>query len=400
MAGKKELGFASRAVHAGERAPHPDFTPVSTPIYQTVTYTYDDMKVADEVFEGTRPGYVYSRYANPTVTALEEALTSLEGGRGAEAYASGMAAVFGALLCTGLGAGDKVLASRDLYGATFSLLDTLMPTLGVETTFADFMDLGEVERALERLSPRLVIFEVMSNPLLRIADVTALAELARSAGARVLADGSFTTPYLIRSLEHGADLVIHSTTKFLAGHSDVMGGVVVTGKEEDVKILEGHSKQVGGILGPFDAWLALRGIKTLPLRMQKQCENAERVARWLSTRDEVAAVHYPGLESHPQHAIAKRLLGGRYGGMVSFELSRGDKRSVYRFMESLQLCQTGTTLGDIYTQILNPAISSHRALTPEQRAEAGIAPGLMRMSVGIEDVEDIIGDLEGALGIL
>jgi cystathionine gamma-synthase/methionine-gamma-lyase len=397
VADKKDLGFASRAVHAGERAPHPDFTPVSTPIYQTVTYTYDDMEVADQVFEGTRPGYVYSRYANPTVIALEEALTSLEGGRGAEAYASGMAAVFGALLCTGLGMGDRVLASRDLYGATYSLLDTLMPTLGVETSFVDFMDLGEVERAMERLSPRLVIFEVMSNPLLRVTDVEALVELAKSAGASVLADSSFTTPYLIRPLEFGVDLVIHSTTKFLAGHSDVMGGVVVTNREEDVTIMEGHSKQVGGILGPFDAWLALRGIKTLPLRMQKQCENAEKVAGWLSTRAEVRAVHYPGLKDHPQHAVAKRLFDGRYGGMVSFELSPGEKQSVHRFMESLRLCQTGTTLGDIYTQILNPAMSSHRALTDEQRADVGISTGLMRMSVGIEDAEDIMDDLEGAL---
>jgi len=387
----------TQAVHAGERGPRPDFTPVSTPIYHTVGYVYDSMDGLGAIFGGTRSGFVYPRYGTPTNEALERAMATLEGGEAALSFASGMAAIHAALLAAGVGGGQSVVAAQDLYGATYSLLHRLFRRLGVQVRFVDFTDLAVVERAVEEVQPRVLLCEIISNPLMKVPDVPCLAEVAHACGVDLLVDNTFATPYLYRPLADGANYVMHSTTKYLGGHGDVMGGAVVTSAANRERLLE-VIKMVGGNLGPAEAWLTLRGIKTLPLRMAQHCRNARAVAHWLSGHPGVLRVNYPGLASHPQHELAAELFrDGCFGGMISFEIVDADRRIVFRFMEALELILPATTLGDVYSLALHPASSSHRALTAEQRAQVGIGEGLVRLSVGIEAASDIIADLEQAL---
>jgi len=394
---KSKWKFATRAVHAGERAPSPDYTPTATPIYNAVTYIYPDMETLDRVFDDPNAGYVYSRYGNPTCAAFEEALASLEGGEAALSFASGMAAIHAALLAAGARAGATVVAAQDVYGATYALLSRLFASLGVNAVFADFTDVDAVKTVMAQARPAVVLFETISNPLLKLADVPRIVELAHAAGAKVIVDNTFASPCLVRPLELGADYVMHSSTKYLAGHGDVLAGVVVTSAKNRVTLFE-LTKMVGGNLGPNEAYLALRGLKTLPLRMAQQCENAARIAAWLDAHPKIAGVRYPGLPSHPQHALARQLFPtGLFGAMISFDIRGAARREVFRFMESLRLILPATSLGDVYTLALYPAHSSHRALSPEQRAAIGIGDGLVRLSVGIEDAEDIIADLAQAL---
>jgi cystathionine gamma-synthase/methionine-gamma-lyase len=391
----------TRAVHAGERAQRPDFTPVSTPIHPTVGYLYDSMDDLDAIFATTREGYVYPRYGSPTVEAFETAVANLEGG-GAKtasgfAFASGMAAIHVALLAAGVRAGQTVVAALDVYGATFAMIQRLFTGLGAQACLVDVSDLALVEAALAKYRPAALFVETLSNPLLKVADAPALAELARRYGAQFLIDNTFATPCLFTPLACGADYVIHSATKYIGGHGDVMAGVVVTSKENRPKLYE-LNKLVGSVLGPFEAWLALRGLKTLPLRARQQFANAARIAGWLQAHPRVARVNYPGLPSHPQHALAQRLFGDKgFGGMLSFEIAGATRAEVFRFMEALRLCQPATTLGDIYTLVLHPTTTSHRGLTPEERERVGIREGLVRLSAGIEDPEDILTDLMQAL---
>lgn len=395
---KEGLGFSTKAVHAGELADYSAFKPVATPIYTSVAYTYENTGTLDAVYRHEVEGFIYSRHGNPTVAAIEKAVAALEGGEGAMAFASGMAAIHGAILSLGLKAGDKIVASRDVYGAVYTLLATYYGDLGVRTTFVDITDLANLQEVVSSQKPRCVILEVISNPLLRVADVPAIVQLAHANGAKVLVDNTFTTPYLLNPIGLGADMVIHSITKFISGHDDVLGGMVVS-SEETCRILLETLRASGGALGPFQAYLALRGLKTLPLRMAKHCANALEVAKWLEGDRRVAKVNYPGLASHPQHEVAKRILKPQgFGGMVSFELANGNREMVFKFLDSLEVCVPATTLGDVYSLILYPTMSSHRALTPEQRQAVGIGEGLVRMSVGIEDVDDIIADLDQALG--
>jgi cystathionine gamma-synthase/methionine-gamma-lyase len=388
--------FNTRAVHAGERVPPADFTPVVTPIHPSVGYLYGSMQDLDGVFAGEREGYVYPRYGSPTLAAFESAVAELEGGEAACAFASGMAALHAALLAAGVGAGAAVVGAFDLYGATFALLRSLFAGLGVRFHFVDVADLQAVEAALAGTRPAALIVETISNPLLKVADVPALAGMAHRFGAQLLVDNTFASPYLFNPLAYGADSVIHSATKYLAGHGDVMAGVVVTSAEHRRKLYE-LNKLAGGVLGPFEAWLALRGLKTLPLRVRQQCDNAARIAEWLSGQPCIKRVNYPGLPSHPQHALSRRLFGERgFGGMLSFEILGASQEQVFRFMEALELCLPATTLGDIYTLVLYPPMSSHRSLTAEERAKVGIGEGLVRLSAGIEAAEDIIADLEQA----
>jgi cystathionine gamma-synthase/methionine-gamma-lyase len=392
--------FATRAVHAGERPPPAGYRPVVAPIWPSVGYLYDSMDDLDAVFAGDHPGYVYARYSGPTLVAFEQAVASLEAAPAAQAYASGMAALHAALLAAGARQGQTVLAALDLYGATYTLLTSLLTTLGVQVVLVDVADLPAVQSALQTARPRLLLVETVSNPLLKVADLPRLAEIAHSAGALLLVDNTFATPYLFNPLAAGADYVIHSATKYLAGHGDVLAGVVVASLENKHRLFE-LNKLTGATLGPFEAWLALRGLKTLPLRLERQCHNASRLAAWLAAHPRIARVNYPGLPTHPQHAIAARLFAGRgFGGMLSFEISGAGKQEVYRFMESLQLCLPATTLGDIYTLVLHPATSSHRSLTPLERQRVGIADNLVRLSAGIEAIEDIISDLDQALSSL
>ena len=390
--------FQTRAVHAGERVPAADYTPVATPIYPTVGYLYESMDDMDAVLGGTKQGYVYARYANPTVSAFEAAVASLEGAEAAQAYSSGMAAIHASLLAAGAKAGASVVAALDIYGATFTLLRSLLATLGVNVRLVDVTNLEEVEVAVRENHAVLLFAETISNPLLKVADVPSLADVAHRNGASLLVDNTFASPYLFNPLQHGSDYVIHSATKYLAGHGDVLAGVVAASAENKIKLYE-LNKLVGGVLGPFEAWLALRGLKTLPLRMRQQCQNARQVAEWLRAHPRVSKVNYPGLPDHPQHDLAARLFEGRgCGGVLSFEITGADKATVYRFMESLTVCLPATTLGDIYSLILHPATSSHRSLTEEERARVGIPDGLVRLSTGIEAVEDILADLDQSLG--
>ena len=390
--------FSTRAVHAGERAPHPDFTPVATPIHPTVGFVYDSMDDLDAIFGNQRDGYVYPRYGSPTVTAFEIAVADLEGGEAAHAFSSGMAAIHVALLAAGARAGSSVVASPDLYGATYTILNRLFAEMGVSVRFADTGDLATVEAVLAETRPVALIVETISNPLVKVADLPVLAELAHRHGAQFLVDNTFASPYLCNPLRHGADYVLHSATKYIAGHGDTMAGIAVTSPENRRRMVE-LNKLVGSTLGPFEAWLALRGLKTLPLRMRQQCANAHRIAQWLAQHPSIARVNYPGLPSSAQHQAATWLFGGRgYGGMLSFEICGADRTTVFRFMERLRLCLPATTLGDVYSLVLHPATSSHRSLSPEERERLGIREGLVRLSAGIEDADDIIADLTQALG--
>jgi len=393
----KNKSIFTQAVHAGERGPRPDFTPVSTPIYQSVGYLYDDMADLDGVFGGTRQGYVYPRYGSPTVTAFERATALLEGAEDAVAFASGMGAIHAALMGAGVQAGTAVVSAADVYGATYALLERTFTTLGVRVRTVDSTDLDQVARAVNEEQPVALICEIISNPLLKVADVPALAALAGSVGASLIVDSTFASPYLFHPLAQGADYAVHSATKYLSGHGDVLAGVVACSAERGHDLRE-RQKLLGANLGPQQAWLALRGLKTLPLRMRQHCANAQVVAEWLTTHPAVQRVNYPGLPDHPQHEVAARLFGGRgFGGMVSFELQGAGQAEVFAFMEALEMVLPATTLGDVYSLVLYPVHSSHRQVAPEVRAAIGIGDGLVRLSVGIEEAEDIIADLAQAL---
>jgi cystathionine gamma-synthase/methionine-gamma-lyase len=392
-----EKSFQTRAVHAGERPPAADYTPVVTPITAAVGYLYENMDEVDAVFAGQRPGYVYLRYASPTVAAFETAVASLEGAEAAQAYSSGMAAIHAALLAAGARAGNSVVAALDVYGATFTLLHRLLTTLGVSVRSVDITRLDEVENALKETRAKVLLAETISNPLLKVADVPALASLAHRFGAQLLVDNTFASPYLFNPLLHGADYVIHSATKYISGHGDVLAGVVAVSAANKNQLNE-LNKLVGSVLGPFEAWLALRGLKTLPLRMRQQCANAQRIAEALRAHPRVSRVNYPGLPEHSQHALAERLFGGKgFGGVLSFEIAKADQAAAFRFMEALEVCLPATTLGDIYSLVLHPASSSHRSLSAEERARVGIPDGLVRLSCGIEAGDDILQDVERAL---
>jgi cystathionine beta-lyase/cystathionine gamma-synthase len=394
-----QLGFSSIAVHAGERLAPFDSRPVTTPIYTAVAFESPSAAELDQVFEGTLRGYCYARQGSPTCEALEETITRLEHGAGSIAFASGMAALHGAMLTAGVRSGDRVVSSQDLYGATQALFRDVMTPLGIETLYAPATDLPAFERAIEAARPRAVFVETISNPLLRVVDLPEIAAMARRAGAKTIVDATFASPLLMTPLALGADFVVHSTTKYLNGHGDATGGIVVCANAESLAPLRQVSKLVGGVLGAFEAYLTLRGVKTLSLRMTKQCENAREVAERLARHPGVARVHYPGLPSHPDFSIAARLLrGGLSGAVVSFALRAAGRAEVFRFMDALRLCCVGTTVGDIYSQLLYPAISSHRALSPEERHQLGIGDDLVRLSVGIEEADDLVADVEQAIG--
>lgn len=387
----------TQAAHSGEDFHHGDFIPGSIPVYNTSTYYYKSMNDLERVFSGEKEGYVYSRHGNPTTTALQNALATLEGGDCAFTFSSGMAAIHAALMATGVKSGDHVLAARDLYGTTHSLLTTIFSALDIEPHFIDIFSMEAVESALGTYHPRTFIFEVMSNPLLKIAHVPDLVTCAHEHGTRVVIDSTFTTPFLIQPLRHGTDLVMHSTTKFLNGHGDAVGGTVISNKKFQDPLHE-LTILLGAILGPNEAYLTLRGLKTLPLRMQKQCENALQVAHYLQEHPRVTTVNYPGLPSHPQHDLATQLFSQRgYGGMISFEITDAARKEIFHFFDHLNLIIPATSLGDVCSLIVYPAHSSHRPLSPEERQAAGISDSLVRLSVGIEDPSDIIADLDQAL---
>lgn len=391
---------AGRLRHAGEHGPGADFTPVSPPIHHSVGYVYDEMADLDAIFGGQRSGYVYPRYGSPTVDAFEMAVATLERAEDAVAFASGMGAVHAALLGAGACAGKAVVSAADVYGATYALLERTLQTLGIRVRFVDITDLEQVAKAVQDERPAAVVCEIISNPLMKVADVPALADIAHGSGAALIVDSTFASPYLFRPLEHGADYALHSATKYLGGHGDVMAGVIACSEGRGSDLRE-RQKLLGASLGPQEAWLALRGLKTLALRMRQHCANGQIVAEWLDAQSGVTRVNYPGLPGHPQHVLATRLFDGRgYGGMMSFDLHDASRVEVFRFMEALDLILPATTLGDVYSLTLYPAHSSHRQVAPEVRQTLGIGDGLVRLSVGIEEPSDIIADLAKALDSL
>ena len=397
--------FETRAVHSGEhRAGAKDdrdgaFYPVSTPIYASTTFSHPSVKTTDRILGGEEQGYSYARYDNPTVRAFEDALVSLEVPDSRTdvrvfAFGSGMAATHAAFAAAELTSGAMVLAAEQLYGSTATLLVQIFGANGVETRFVDAYDLGAVEKQVAQLRPRAVVVESISNPLLRVADIEAISEITRAAGATLIVDNTFGTPFLQRSLDLGADILVHSATKYLSGHGDITAGVVVAGPPYSDAV-EQLRKLVGGVLGPFEAWLAHRGLKTLPLRMGRQCENARAIAGYLATHPKVTKVNHPSLEAHPDHETAKRVLSDT-GGLVSFELAAEGREAAFSFLDSLKLCVKAPSLGDIYTLAIHPATSSHRELSPSRRERLGVGENLVRLSCGIEHPQDIISDLEQA----
>ena len=391
--------FSTQAVHAGRDVPPPTGQPVSPAIYPAVTYTYEDMDDLSGALHENR-GYSYSRYGSPTLAELEKAIATLEGTEDAVVYASGMGALHGAFAQANITPDRPVVAARNVYGATYTLLNKMYAANGAGSGALHWVEISDgdaVQAAIEQHHPRAVVLETISNPLLKIPDIPAIAAWAHAQDAIVIIDNTFATPYLYRPIEHGVDVIVHSATKYLGGHGDVLAGIVATSAAR-ATALRMQSRYHGASLGPFEAWLTLRGIRTLGLRMREHCANAMKVALWLQAQPSIARVIYPGLPDHPDHQLARQLFrAGHFGGMVAFELRDADEPQVFRFMEALKLIRAATSLGDVYSLLLYPAQSSHHALGREERLRQGIGDGLVRLSVGIEDAEDIIADLEQAL---
>jgi cystathionine beta-lyase/cystathionine gamma-synthase len=392
------LKIETQAVHAGDRKKPGPAIPVTTPIHTASSYFYDSMEQLDRTFGRTEPGYSYSRYDNPSNAALEELMTVLENGHGALACASGMAAVEMAVATALADRRKSVVAADALYGATINLLLKVLEPAGVAVRFVDACDPDALRAAVNEANPGCILVETISNPLLRVPEIDKIAEMARQTGAALVVDNTFGTPLLVRPLELGANFTVHSVTKYLAGHGDVLGGVVVS-DQHHFEALRALSRIVGPVLGPFESYLTMRGIKTFPLRMERQCANAVRVAAWLAAHPKVERVYFPGDPAHPDAAAIRRLFPANlYGGMVSFEIQDAGREEVFRFMDSLKLVVRATSLGDVHSMMLYPVMSSHREISPKHRQRMGIRDSLVRLSVGIEAVEDIIGDLEQALG--
>jgi cystathionine beta-lyase/cystathionine gamma-synthase len=376
------MGFATDAIHVGQE-PDPATGAIIVPIYQTSTYVQEEL--------GKNKGYEYARTSNPTRSALERNLACLEGGRYAYAFASGMAAT-NALLSL-FKSGDHVVAAHNLYGGTFRLFERVLKNFGLTFSYANTTRLEDVEKAI-RPNTRLVFVETPTNPIMEITDIAAVAGVAHRHGALVAVDNTFMSPYLQRPLDFGADVVIHSTTKYLNGHSDGVGGVVVLNNGSLAERLKFLQNAAGAILGPFDSWLVLRGVKTLALRMLKHNENGRAVASFLAGHAKVRKVNYPGLAGHPQHELAMRQMKG-FGGMLSFET--GSLENAKTVLKNVRLCSLAESLGGVETLISHPATMTHATVPPEDRNRLGITDGLVRISVGIEDVEDLINDLDQAL---
>lgn len=383
--GKNRLAFATRTIHAGQ---HPDPTTgaVMVPIYATSTYAQES--------PGVHKGYEYSRSQNPTRQAFERCIADLESGERGYAFASGLAAISTVLEL--LNTGDHVIASDDLYGGSFRLFDKVRKrSAGLTFDFVDMSDIGAVEKAIKP-NTKMIWVETPTNPMLRLADLAAIAKLAKKRGILTASDNTFASPYTQRPLEQGIDIVVHSTTKYLNGHSDIVGGCAVVGDNKDLadRLAFLHNA-VGAIQGPFDSFLALRGLKTLALRMERHCSNALKIARWLEDRKDVERVFYPGLESHPQHALAKAQMAA-FGGIVTVVLKR-DLAGTRRFLERCKLFTLAESLGGVESLIEHPAIMTHASIPEDQRKVLGISDALVRLSCGVEDADDLIADLEQAL---
>ncbi|MGA7614413.1 MAG: cystathionine gamma-synthase [Thermoanaerobaculia bacterium] len=376
------MAFSTDCIHAGQE-PEPTTGAVSVPIFQTSTYVQPRL--------GEHKGYEYARTKNPTRSALEANLAVLERGRNGHCFASGMAAIDTLLRL--LRSGDHVIAAENMYGGTFRLFDKVLTKYGLEFTYVDTSNPEEIENAL-RPSTRLVYLETPTNPMMTLTDIRAAADIVRGKNILLAVDNTFCSPYLQRPIELGADVVVHSTTKFLNGHSDSVGGAVITNSDELGETIGFLQNAVGAILSPMDSFLVLRGIKTLAVRMERHNSNGVAIAQYLENHPKVMKVYYPGLDSHPQHELAKRQMSG-FGGVISFEL--GSKENAASFLNRVRLCSLGESLGGVETLISHPESMTHASVPPEVRTRLGITPGLVRISVGIEDVEDLVSDIDSAL---
>jgi cystathionine gamma-lyase len=379
------MKFSTKAVHAGQQ-PDPTTGAVMTPVYLTSTYVQEGI--------GKNKGYEYSRVSNPTRTALEKNIAALENGKEGIAFASGMAAIDS--LFRLLVPGDHVIVTSDVYGGTYRIAKAVLESYGIQFNFVDTTSIPSIEKAL-RPSTKMIFVETPTNPTMKITDLAAVAAFARSHRLLSIADNTFASPVLQRPLDLGIDIAVHSTTKYLNGHSDMIGGIVVTNRSEIAASLRFTQKAIGAILSPFDAWLCLRGTKTLAVRMKQHCENAMIIATWLSERKKIVSVHYPGLKAHPQYSLARKQMSG-FGGMISFDV--GNLARAKKFLRRVRLCSLAESLGGVETLISHPATMTHASVPKATRIRNGVTDGLVRISVGIEDVEDIIADLKSALSSL
>jgi cystathionine beta-lyase/cystathionine gamma-synthase len=393
---RRELGAGTRVVRVARSLPPGEGQPVVPPLVQSVAFDYGSAAEQDAVFGGEQSGYVYGRYGTPTTAALESAMAELDGVEAATCFVTGMAAIAAAVDACAIARGGRVVAQEDCYGQTRALFERWTRERSADIVFVDTTDHHAVEAALRAKPTTLLYAEAIANPLLRVNDVAALARLAKANGASLALDATFATPILFRPAALGATMVIHSLTKYVNGHGDVMGGSVA-GSAELARTMRDRTILDGAYLAPHEAWLAIRGLRTLALRVRRQCQSALAVARHLVEHPKVASVRYPGLDDHPQHDLATRQFGGLYGGVVSFALRDDTKPSAFRFLDALELAASATTIGDLFTEVLYPPISSHRRLPAEERKRLGISDGFLRVSVGIEEPDDILADIDRAL---
>ena len=398
--------FATRVVHLGRNSgplnpsdgrPDGQGRPVAPGLQPATSFYFGSADALDHAFEYPDEAYCYARISGPTTDQFANAVADLEGLDGGIPFGSGMAAVHAAFLGAGLGAGDTVVSSQDVYGATHTLLGTVLAGQGIRTHFVDLTDLESTQSTIARVRPKAIFAETVSNPLVRVADLAAIGEAARAVGSIFIVDNTFPTPYLCRPAELGAHMVVHSATKYLGGHGDMTAGIVAA-KADLLPALRLVARLTGATLSPFDAWLGLRGLRTLELRIVRQFANAMAVATALAAHPKVARVHYPGLPDHPHHALATSMFGDRgFGAMLAFEIRDGGVPEARRVLDALRLILPAPTLGDVYSLAMHPASASHRGLTPAQRATIGIGEGLVRLSMGIEDARDLVADVEQAL---
>lgn len=388
----KVKGFNTKAIHAGQK-PCPVTGAHVTPIYQTSTFVFKDVDQGARRFAGEEEGYIYTRLGNPTLTELEAKVAALEGGEAAIGAASGMAAISTALV-TLLKKGDHIVAGDALYGCTHSFISEILPQYGIEVTMVDTSNLENIENAMKP-NTKVIYVETPANPTMKLVDLEGASDIAHKHGAIIIVDNTFMSPYLQRPIEHGVDVVVHSATKYIGGHGDVLAGLIIGLKELIDTMRIPYLKDFGGILSPFDAWLLLRGLKTLGVRMDRHCANAQKVAEYLEKHPLIDKVYYPGLPSHPQYELAKKQMDG-FGGMMSFEL-KGGLEAGKVLMNSVKMITLAVSLGCVDSLIQHPASMTHSPVPREERLKAGITDGQVRLSVGIEDVEDIIADLDQAL---
>ena len=386
--------FGTRAIH-GVELPAPSERPLTTPIWQSSSFAFDDAERFAAALHDPREGYAYSRYGNPTTAALEGLMADLEGGSEAMAAASGMGAIASVLLGLAVG-GDHLLLQREVYGGTFSLATAVARRFGIDTSFVDATDPIAVKEAM-RPETRALYVETIANPTMTVADLPAMAEVALQAGVPLVVDNTIATPFFCRPIEHGASVVLHSATKYIGGHSDVVAGLAVFADKELHRSSWKTMLDIGASIDPFAAWLLLRGLKTLPIRMERHVANAAAVAELLAGHPKVERVYWPGLPEHPTHAVAERVLDG-FGGMLSFDLS-GGRAAGRRFIESTRVAALAPSLGGTETLVAHPASTTHRQLDAAALAEAGIGEGMVRMSVGLEDADDLREDIAAALEV-